>query len=600
MPRSHTETASTNSQTGIGARLVAHPWLGGAVLGLLGFCLVMLTLDPSGSYPRLAAGPGITLDESFNVQQGVLLVEAFRAYGLFLFDPINVREVFGGEGGIPYLPDHPPGGRWVLGIAHHLLWSLWSPESPAGPAVTACARAGSAFLYGLTIFLIGATAARWRDPLTGWFAAAGVLLMPRLFAHAHLAALESAINLTYALAVLCLADGFTRSAKSQQKSERRESKSPTDGAFVGGLGWRVGLFPGLMLGLALLTKIQGYLVVPCGVVWALCYWRQRAVVPLLVWGGVGGLVLLIGWPWLWLDPVGHLRQFLGSATERVTLHNFYLGQVFADVETPWHYPWVLFLVTVPVGLQILGGWGVYRALKGWRSQPEWMLGLACLVFPLLLFSTNAAVYDGTRLFSVCFPLWGLFIGLGAREWTAWLGSRLPEPRALGLTAVLLMLQGYGLWAAHPCQLGYYNLLVGGPRGAQRLGLETTYWGDSLTRPFLQECLQHLPQGSEIELAPVLHQFQCEELIKQSPLLRDHGLRCVPFGEGAPSATETNPTENAPYRYVLAFARQADLRDDLRSVLNPFLSTHSSSDWEPLVKWNRQGVCQAALLRKQSQ
>ncbi len=596
MPRSRTETAFTKSRTGFGPRWLGHPLTGGVVLGVLGFGLVLATLDPSGSYPSLAAGPGITLDESFNVQQGVLLVEAFRAYGLFLFDPVNVREVFGGEGGIPYLPDHPPGGRWVLGIAHHAFWSLWSPESPVGPAVTACARTGSALMYGLTIFLIGTTAARWKGSLAGWFAASAVLLMPRLFAHAHLAALESAINLTYSLAVLCLAHAFTHGGQSNGHAESSAGQAASPASPSPVLGWRTGLFPGVMLGFALLTKIQGYLVVPCGIVWALCYWRQRAVLPLLVWGGIGGLVLLIGWPWLWLNPVGHMSQFLGSATERVSLNNFYLGQVFADVETPWHYPWVMFLVTVPVGLHLCGGWGLFRALKDWRSHPEWMLPLFCLVFPLVLFSTGAAVYDGTRLFSVSFPLWGLFVGLGARELTETLAKKMPTPRALGVTAVLFLFQGYGLWAAHPCQLSYYNLLVGGPRGAERLGMETTYWGDSLARPFLQECLPHIPAGSEIELVPVLHQFQCEELIKQSPLLRAHGLRCVPFGEGTGSATTAAPAEVSQSRYVLAFVRWADLPDELRGVLNPSQNTADSQNWEPLVKFERQGVCLAALLR----
>ncbi|MCA8983476.1 MAG: hypothetical protein KDA76_06935 [Planctomycetaceae bacterium] len=562
-----------------GRRLCGHPYAGGLLLGLCGAILVLATLDPLGSYPQLGAGPGITLDESFNVQQGVLLVEAFRAYGVFLFDPMNAREIFGGEGGIPYLPDHPPLGRWILGVAHHAMWSLLEPESPAGPAVTACARAGSSLLFGLTICLIGMTAGRWQGPLAGWFGAAAVLLMPRLFGHAHLASLESAVNLTYALAVLCLAHGFTRNKSTAAPDTGADAEVTLP------LSWRAGLFPGLMLGLALLTKIQGFLILPCGLVWAICYWRRQALVPMLTWGVVGGLVFFLGWPWLWLDPLGHAGKFLGSATDRVSLHNYYVGTVFADVDTPWHYPWVMFLVTVPIGLHACGMLGAWRSVREWRQRPEGILPLACLLFPLVLFSTRGPVYDGTRLFLMIFPLWALFIGRGAIDIYARLCRKFPAHQALGCLCLLFLLQGYGLLATHPCQLSYYNLLVGGPAGARKLGFEATYWGDSLTRPFLEECLHHIPPGSEVQVAPVLHQFQCEELVTQSPLVRARKVRFVPFERKAEDDHSTQP------RYYLVFARYADLPEPFRSAL-----AGPSATIEPLALLHRQHVPLAALFR----
>ena len=251
-----------------------HPVLAGLVPGCVGLLLVLLTLDASGSYPGLLPGPGITIDESFNVQQGVLLVEALRAYGLFLFDPLNAKEIFGGEGGLPYLPDHPPLGRWVLGLFHHLAWTVAPPLDPVGPAVTVCARVGTAVMFGLTMVLSGATAAYWFGRSAGWIAAFSVLLMPRVFGHAHLAALESTVNLTYGLAVLCLAHRFRLQPTVWMPTAGRQQETATGKEAppwrFGGLLRQVG-FPGVMLGLALLTKIQGFLVLPCALMWGLFY-----------------------------------------------------------------------------------------------------------------------------------------------------------------------------------------------------------------------------------------------------------------------------------------------------------------------------------------
>lgn len=65
----------------------------------------------------LPVGPGLTLDESFNIDQGVYLVDAFAHHGPLLFTPGVAREVFGTP---RYLPDHPPLGRFILGASHGL------------------------------------------------------------------------------------------------------------------------------------------------------------------------------------------------------------------------------------------------------------------------------------------------------------------------------------------------------------------------------------------------------------------------------------------------------------------------------------------------
>lgn len=537
------ESSTPHSRWG---HLFGSNWSGGVVIGLLAGLIVILTIDPGGSYPRLAEGPGITIDESFNVQQGILLVEVFRQYGLFMFDPTNAQDIYGDPAKIPYLPDHPPLGRWILGITHHLWWNLFPPTDPGSIDVTAAARVGSACLFTLTVFLVGATAGTWFGPSAGWIAALALLLMPRVFAHAHLASLESSVNLFVTLAVLCTANSWSKYFHANPKVITEENLRKWT--------WKSGLIPGLYLGLAMLTKIQGFLIIPCIIGWALWYGRRRSIPSLLSWGIMANLVFFLGWPWLWLDPLGNLSEFLGSATERVHLNVWYLGQVFRDTEVPWHYPWVIFLVTVPVGFHLLGGVGFIEFLRERGSDARLALVLICLTFPLLLFSTSTAVYDGSRLFLMAYPLWAVFIGRGGQLVWQWMRDRFSFQRTAIIAALLLILQTIGIISTHPNQLSYYNLLAGGTAHARYLGFEATYWQDSLTRSFWKDCAENIPDGATIHVMPVLHQFQLDDLRKQIPIIRKKQWTLKPWSA---DETETNP------EYLIVFSRYSDIPAEFR-------------------------------------
>jgi len=56
---------------------------------------------------------------------------------------------------------------------------------------------------------------------------------------------------------------------------------------------------------------------------------------------------------------------------------------------------------------------------------------------------------------------------------------------------------------HPFGLSYYNLLVGGLPGAERLGLELTYWGDAVDGVLLDRLARVAGPGQTAALAPTL-------------------------------------------------------------------------------------------------
>lgn len=554
---------------GARAEPAASFWRGPLVVALLAWSGTLATLDAAGSYPQLAAGPGITLDEVFNVEMGVYQWRALRDHGLSLWESPLRERIFGDPR--VYNPDHPPLGRIWLGAWHDLTFALFRPRDPAGFGVTACARAGSAAAFAWTVFLVGLFAGRWYGRLAGWYAAAAYAVMPRIFAHAHLAALESSLNLTFAATLLYLGD-------------RWGTLSPrAHGRLV-----RTAVIGGLLFGLALLTKLQAILIPIPVTLWALWRFRLRALLPLAVFVMVGIGLFLLGWPWLWIDPERHVSEYLGRGVERATVYCFYLGTRFADVDVPCHYPFVLFGVTVPVGLHGLALAGCLRS-AGTAASDEQVVGVAAgrprsVLLTLSVASVLAffavpglANYDGERLFLTVFPLWGVLAGSGAHWLMERLAQRTSRRVAASLVACFVLLQGYGVFAMHPCQLSYYNLLVGGLRGADRLGFERTYWGDSITRPLLEQLVAEAPRGATVDVAPVLTSaaLQLEDLRQQSPQLRVHEVRLRAYDD----------PHRRHVRYVLVFRRRAD----------PWHSLEPAPQRSRLLaETRRQGVQLAAL------
>jgi hypothetical protein len=536
--------------------------------------------------------PGVTLDEPFNVHEGVRLARGVRGW---VSGAYELREVFGDasefqHGSQPplgyHLPDHPPLGRLWLGIWHE----LETGRSDGRPGLSPhSARLGSAVAFALTVFLIGFVATRWYGALAGFAASLSLATMPRVFGHAHLASLETTTNLTFAAALLAVAVFW-------------KDRPPR---------LRVAALTGLLFGLALLTKIQAvFLPLPVAV-WALARYRLRAGVPLLVWGGVGLAVFFAGWPWLWLDPLHHPLEYFRQTTERASLHTFYFGTRYLDRDVPWHYPFVMFLFTVPIGWLAAGFTGIAAAF--WERQAEsrtskadvvhptsptsdlqpptsnlrppspsrWPAALLAgtILLPLIAFAIpGVTVYDGVRLFLVVFPLWAVFVGRGTAVVLEWFRRRSAR-FAVPVMAVLLATSVVPLWQFRPCYLSYYNALTGGLWGAERLGMEVSYWGDGLTTEFLNEAADAVPDGATIDVVPVMHQLQLRALQDDAP-------RSQAGAWERERLRGYDPQRHGPPRYVLLYRRRADLPPELEPL---------PGNANVLAEVRRQGVLIAALI-----
>jgi 4-amino-4-deoxy-L-arabinose transferase-like glycosyltransferase len=453
------------------------PWTLGAAAGLS----VLLTLGD----------PGITSDEPIDVkvgrnylQQAGRLIDQAGRRGLGSIDRDDLDAFFADNA------QHPPLGRWLVGLASAIFEPAEGLLGGSDPMSVHSARVAPMLAFAILVGLVSGESGRRYGRPAAIASGMALVLMPRVFAHAHFATLDTVLALCWTLAIL-------------SASRAIESRRPVLGLSLAGIAW----------GLTLLTKIHGWLLPPLVIGYALVSLPTRkAVVGSILWGVVGSVVFVLGWPWLWNDSIDRLARFLSTSVDRQPIRVLYFGRVLDDTAVPWHYPWVYFALTVPVGLQLLGLIGAVGGIRRHRSDRFPTLLIASIALFLVLFSTRAPVYDGERLFLLVFPSWALLIGLGFRS--LWIASG-PRWWARGLLVLVLAGQGAGLVRLHPFQLSYYNGFVGGLAGADRLGLELTYWGDAVDPVLLDEAARLVPPGSEIALAPTFHHIHPTALLTQA-------------------------------------------------------------------------------------
>jgi 4-amino-4-deoxy-L-arabinose transferase-like glycosyltransferase len=418
---------------------------------------------------------GLTYDEGWYISRSVRAREWAGALATdpgFALSQEGIRRYWAAEtrSGDQVLKEQQPGAvklvGGLLGYPVGLVFGVAFPE-----------RAGTAlFLAGCLVALYVFIAGVW-GRAAGWFAVGALLLMPRAFAHAHLCALDVPVMSMMLIAVALM---FAAVQKGSLLL-----------AALSGLAW----------GVALSCKINALFVPLILAAWILLLHRGfalRAALSLAVGGPVG---FLATWPWLWHHTGSRLADYLHFHLQHYPVAVSYFGHVSAH--QPWHYPLVMTAITTPPVTLLLGLIGIGLAARELRRKPSdapevaddtrWRRSQALLVLLGALFTIgfnclpSAPKYTGVRLF---LPFFAFLAALAAISFGAMgeaLARRVPagEGRLLSPVRVKVLLAGLALLPAlrvvlgtHPYQLSYYNVFIGGTRGAVAQGLEATYWGDS--------------------------------------------------------------------------------------------------------------------------
>ena len=570
-----------------------------------------------------AATIGVTWDEPIYSQAAE---NAARWFGVLLRGgpaAAFAQTAFGVGWGL--VNEHPP----LLRVLNGLGWALTRGALPPPTAH----RVGGMALAAFTVGVLAAATARRSGMAAGLFAAAAVVAMPRVFFHMHLGALDFAQAATWFLATLA----FYYATASRR--------------------WWAPLLAGVGLGLALLTKINAVLLVPYWGLWLLLYRRNgRAWLVYLLSLPVALLVLVAGWPWIWANPVAGLANWVKFFRVHFEIRQWYAGRLYVKmpwylapvmvgITTP-----VVLLILAFVGLfkkdlpenhqrtfpepiegdvlrsrstqdapsssginygeKQLASFTSGESKRHRISISDWnglhLLGILTVVGYYMLPIT--AIHDQERLLLPALLQLAVLAGGGFAMFYAWLARAISARllrhdvrfgssarSLLGVAlAILLLLPGLlGIARLHPFELSYYNELIGGTTGAQRLGMETTYYASTYGH-FLPE-LNNLPAGSKLWVMPnswdVMYYYQRNGLLRDDlVLLRPPGWGSFYDDTGVLSAE--GGLESADY--ALIDRRQTTFNDSIPEYAIQLAWARTKPE---LARLERDGVLLAALYSK---
>jgi len=404
-----------------------------------------------------------------------------------------------------------------------------------GPMVLFAVAAGAAF-YRM---------ARHVSPAGALGAVAGLLLIPRLFAHAHFATCDGPLTAGWLLSAMAFQPAWQRRSSEGPETAHLSHSSrhavPDEqpgqkprrrlaGRLIAG-----GVVFGVFLGMTFSSKATGLLAPIAPLVWLILYRDRRGMVVFAVGLAVAAGTFYALNPPLWSQPVSGVAEFLDLNLHRAQRLGLNIPVVFLGRlhhlgnPLPWYNTLFWTAVTVPVGLLGLATLGMIAVWRLRRECPAGvLLWLSWLVLMVVRAIPGTPVHDGVRLFLPSFAFLALLVGLGCHLLLSAVLNMArpasPDPTkcskgespplstscvgpwcwraATGL--VLAVFAGSGtslLWYA-PQWLSYYNLLAGWLRGAVRLGMEPTYYWDGLDQQTLDWLNAHTGLEETIVFAPI--------------------------------------------------------------------------------------------------
>ena len=501
LPEQEERLAPAKSNPGL---LISQSW----IAALLAVCTVFLLLGTSRDI-------GLTWDEP-------IYIEASESYvswlGQLITSPTHA------------LTDQSVTTYWNINHEHppiDKVWSglVWEVSRNVFDDLTAH-RLGNMLLAGALAGFVYLMVATEFGVVVGLMATGALLTMPRLFLHAHLASLDLAA--AAAIFGVCLLFWF---------AARRH-----------GVRWSIWL--GLAYGIAIGMKVTALFEIPLILLaWVLLFGRRAYLLGRLVaMGGLGLCTSLVLWPWLYHDSWSRTVEYIQFMTlDHYGIEQWYLHHLYTP--PPWHYPFVITLAVVPFTTTVLALIGSLSVVRQ-RNAVGCLLVIGALI-PLLIMATGRSqLYDGERLWMPSFPFIAALAGVGFGQVVIairFISQRLQIARwtaplvaiAAGVAFVPQLLATHDVY---PHLLSYYSETIAGMRGANRLGLETTYWAETYAAviPYLNT---YAPPGAMVwaEAHDVLLYYQLHgQLRSDLRIASRHGAEgIVPGVEGY-----TAPVEDA--------------------------------------------------------
>ena len=244
---------------------------------------------------------------------------------------------------------------------------------------------------------------------------------------------------------------------------------------------------GAALALAFCAKFSGFLILAPFFVAALFELRRsRRVFARLAFGvGVAFALFIALNPPLWRAPFSGLATFwrLNTTREGFNIPIWFFGNFYTPQSPPpWWNGFFWVAATTPALTLALGLWsltpraGRVQALRNVGFDRAFYLAIGfASIFPLVRILPGIPVHDGVRLLIASSPFLGVLAVVACVRTRARVFSV--------LLCVATTISVVDLARSFPQCLSFYNACVGGVGGAERLGLETTYYWDALDADF---------------------------------------------------------------------------------------------------------------------
>lgn len=381
----------------------------------------------------------------------------------------------------PYHVPHPPFSRIVSGITHAIS-SPWLDEFVSY-------RLGPALFFALLLTIMYLWMAELYGRPIGLFSAACLGLIPNVFGFAHIAVTDMPLAAMWFLTAYCFWKGLE--------------------------SWKWSLALGVVWGVALATKFPALLIPIPLLVWAHLFKRHSYANNIIAMLFVGPVVMIASQPYLWHQPFLRILEFLYEGVSRgyrpeTNYPVFFFGRPYYSNQLPKYYSFFLTAITTPAPILGLSLLGIVSLVRDTARRKVLMLFLINALFILVMGALPGAVlHDGMRQMLSVYPFIAALAGAGFYFLAEALGRTARRIRSLQevnhlrtkLNSILLLLlllpPLLDVSLYHPFQLSYYNVFVGGLRGAYDRGLEATYFMEAITPSFLDHLNQKLPPGAVV-------------------------------------------------------------------------------------------------------
>ena len=429
---------------------------------------------------------GLTWDEPYYMTSQSWQREWFRQLVVSPLDALSEPALEAGWNRDPYHNPHPPFPKLLSNVIASGLRFLNDPLTSF--------RASTSLFFaatGVLIFWLGSVVFGRRTNTDDLRPMPGLLLgpalavalwatAPRVFAHSHF--LTTDMPITFFSVALVASWVLLRGRR------------------------RIAVFA-LLMGAAVATKFTALLLPAPIVLWLVTHRRWLEIRDLAV---ASLAALPVAWllvPYWWHHPIAGPLDFVQTSLTRedhTPVSVLVLGRTY-DFRAPWYTAWLMLAAATPITfwLPAIAGAAatIRRRLDSAIEQQSLWLWAALLPIATMMLP-NAPKHDGIRLFLHTTPFLALLAAAGLEA----CASRLRELTQMwnwkwtaAVAVALVTSQAGALVSYHPLQLSYYSRLVGGLAGAERLGLETTYWMDAYTPEFLDEMNRVLPPNAPIQV-----------------------------------------------------------------------------------------------------